>query len=60
MRSRKKPRKVFQCQPRTTIPPETLPDEVYDGYKYQYNQFVINPNENLPTTPRGSLRSEYI
>ena len=41
MRSRKKQRKVFQCQPRTTIPPETLPDEVYDGYKRRAFVFAM-------------------
>ena len=35
MKARLKQKRVFQHQSRTTIPPETIPDEVYDDYKYR-------------------------
>ena len=38
MKARLKQKRVFQHQSRTTIPPETIPDEVYDDYKYHYKQ----------------------
>ena len=60
MRARRKQKRVFQHQSRTTIPPETLPDENYDGYKYDYNQYMTSTNEDISTTPRRDLRSEYI
>ena len=60
MRARRKQKRVFQHQTRTTIPPESVPDEVYDDYKYDCNQFVTNTNEDISTTPRGGIRSQYI
>ena len=55
MRARRKQKRVFQHQPRTTIPPETTPDGVYEGYKYEYNQYMISTNEDISTTPRRDL-----
>jgi len=60
MRARRKQKRVFQHQTRTTIPPESVPDEVYDDYKYDCNRFVTNTNEDISTTPRGGIRSQYI
>ncbi len=60
MRARKKYKRVFQHQSRTSIPPDTISDEVYDDYKYHYKQDCNLNNENLSTAPRGDLRSEYI
>ncbi len=60
MKARLKQKRVFQHQSRTTIPPETIPDEVYDDYKYHYKQDYTVTNEDISTTPRGDLRSEYI
>ena len=59
MSSRRKQKRVFQHQSRTSIPPETPFDEVYDGYKYDYNQYVISPNEDISSTPRGDIRPKY-
>ena len=60
MCSRRKQKRVFQQQSRTSIPPETLPDEIYDGYKYDYNQnYMTNTNEELSSTPRGDIRPKY-
>ena len=33
MRARRKQKRVFQHQSRTSIPPETISDEVYNDYK---------------------------
>ena len=60
MRARKKYKRVFQHQSRTSIPPDTTSDEVYDGYKYHYKQDCNLNNEDISTAPRGDLRSEYI
>ena len=60
MKARLKQKRVFQHQSRTTIPPETIPDEVYDDYKYHYKQDYTVTYEDISTTPRGDLRSEYI
>ena len=59
MRARLKKKRVFQHQSRTTIPPESIPDENYDGYKYHYNEDHLVTNEDISTTPRGDLRSQY-
>lgn len=55
MKARLKQKRVFQHQSRTTIP-----DEVYDDYKYHYKQDYTVINEDISTTPRGDLRSKYI
>ena len=59
MRARRKQKRVFQHQSRTSIPPETISDEVYNDYKYDYNLDNIS-NESILSTPRGDLRSQYI
>ena len=59
MKARRKQKRVFQHQPRTEIPPKTIPDEIYNDYKYEYND-ISYTHENLSTTPRGDLRSQYI
>ena len=59
MRARLKKKREFQHQSRTTIPPESIPDEDYDTYKYDYSNYMSN-NEDISTTPRGDLRSQYI
>jgi len=58
MRARRKQKRVFQHQSRTAIPPETIQNEDYDSYKYDYN--YMSNNEDISTTPRGSIRSQYI
>jgi len=60
MRSRRKQKRVFQHQSRTAIPPETIQNEDYDTYKYDYTQYMTTGNEDISTTPRGNLRSQYI
>ena len=59
MRARRKQKRVFQHQSRTAIPPETIQNEEYDHYKYDYNLDNIS-NESILSTPRGDLRSQYI
>ena len=59
MRARRKQKRVFQHQSRTSITPETISDEVYNDYKYEYNEMTYT-NEDIPTTSRGDLRSQYI
>jgi len=60
MRARRKQKRVFQHQSRTAIPPETIQNEDYDTYKYDYTQYMTAGNEDISTTPRGDLRSQYI
>ena len=59
MRAKRKQKRVFQHQSRTAIPPETIQNEDYDTYKYDYSNYMSN-NEDISTTPRGDLRSQYI
>ena len=59
MKARRKQKRVFQHQSRTAIPPDTQFDEVQNDYKYEYNEMNY-PYENISTTPRGDLRSQYI
>ena len=59
MRARRKQKRVFQHQTRTSIPPEPIPDEIHNDYKYEYNDMTYT-HENITTTPRGDLRSQYI
>ena len=58
MKARRKQKRVFQHQSRTAIPPETNSDEVFNDYKYEYNDINYS-NENLSTTPRGDIRPSY-
>ena len=57
MRAKLKQKRIFQQQSRTTIQPETIPDDVYDNYKYEY---YMDSHENIPTDPRRGIRSQYI
>jgi hypothetical protein len=59
MKARRKQKRVFQHQSRTTIPPDIQLDEVHDDYKYDYKD-VSHSYENISTTTRGDLRSQYI
>ena len=34
-------------------------EEDYDTYKYDYSNYMSN-NEDISSTPRGDLRSQYI
>ena len=58
MRARRKQKRVFQHQSRTAIPPETIHNEDYDTYKYDYSNYMSN-DEDISATPRGDLRSQY-
>jgi len=59
MRARRKQKRVFQHQSRTSIPPETIQNEEYDHYKYDCNSDYLT-NESILSTPRGDIRSQYI
>ena len=58
MKARRKQKRVFQHQSRTSIPPDTQLDEVQNDYKYDYTN-VSYSYENFSTTPRGDIRSKY-
>ena len=58
MRARRKQKRVFQHQSRSTIPPEPTPDEVFNDYKYEYNDITYS-HENISANSRGSIRPSY-
>jgi len=59
MRARRKQKRVFQHQSRSTIPPESPSTEVFDTYKYDYDDNITYSHDNISTTERGDIRSPY-
>ena len=59
MRARRKQKRVFQHQSRSSTPPESPSPEVFDTYKYEYDDNITYSHENISTDTRGSLRPQY-